>query len=260
MKPSKEDVARQFGRQSRAYAVSRVHARGSDLAMLIALLDLHPHMTALDVATGAGHTAFALAPRVQTVVAVDLAPEMIEETRAGARERGLTNIEARVMDVEALDFPDESFDVVTCRIAPHHFLDVQQAVQEMARVLRPGGQLGLEDSVAPPVSSLDRFINQVETLRDPTHVRSYTEDEWRSMLEAAGLEIRAAEPHHNTHDVAEWVERSGIGAEAVERVYAAFGAASPAARRHFNLGFNQSRVVSFIDDKVIFRADKKKRA
>jgi SAM-dependent methyltransferase len=160
------------------------------------------------------------------------------------------------MDSEALSFPDASFDAVTCRIAPHHFLDVPAALREIARVLRPGGHFALEDSIAPPDPALDSFINEVEKLRDPTHVRSYTEAEWRFMLEAAGLEIRSSQPNRKSHDIPEWIERSDIGPDATERVYDAFAAAPPAARQHFNIHYQNGRATTFTDDKLIFRADK----
>lgn len=256
MKPTKEAVARQFGRTSHAYASSATHAAGADLGMLVEMLDLRPDMAALDVATGAGHTALAVAPHVRSVIAIDLAPEMLARTRELAASRGLSNLRTAVMDVEALAFPDESFDMVTCRIAPHHFLEVELAVREIARVLRPGGQFGLEDSCSPPDPVLDRFINEVERLRDPTHVRLYTEAEWRAMLEAAGLRVRSVRPHRKTHAVDEWIERSGIDRAATERVYAAFAAAPPVARRHFDIRFADGRAVRFTDDKLILRADR----
>ena len=159
------------------------------------------------------------------------------------------------MDCEDLDFPDATFDAVTSRIAPHHFLDITRAIREIARVLRPGGQLALEDSCVPADPELDRFLNDVEKLRDPTHVRSYSEREWREMLEAAGFTLRTSRMYRKTHAVAEWVERSGIGQVAQDRLYAAFGASSPAARAYFYIQYDGEGAVRFTDDKLILRAD-----
>lgn len=257
MTVTKDDVARQFGRMAEAYASSPGHARGADLALLIGLLDLRPEMAALDIATGAGHTAAALAPHVREVVAADLAPRMIERVRALSAERGLDNVRAVVMDVEALDLPDAAFDVVTCRIAPHHFLNIAQALREIARVLRPGGQFALEDSCAPADPALDAFINDVEKLRDATHGRNYTAMEWESMLHAAGFTIGPREIYRKTHDVADWIARAGIDEAATERVYAAFAAATPAARAYFDLQFAGDRAITFTDEKLLLRADKR---
>jgi ubiquinone/menaquinone biosynthesis C-methylase UbiE len=260
MKPTKADVARQFGRMSHAYASSPEHARGTDLDILLQLLDLHPQMAVLDVATGAGHTAVAIAPYVARVMAIDLAPEMIEQVDVLAASRQLDNVRAIVMDGEALEFPDASFDIVTCRIAPHHFVDIDVALREIARVLRPGGQFGLEDSCAPADPALDRFLNDLEKLRDPTHVRSYTEAEWRAMLQAAGFEAPAIPVHcyRKTHSVGEWIERAGLDAATTEQVYAAFDAAPVGARQHFDLLYEDGRAVSFTDEKLILRVDRRR--
>lgn len=253
---AKEEVIRQFGGSAAAYASSPGHARGDDLAMLIDMLDLQPDMTALDIATGAGHTAAALAPHVRSVVAVDLTPEMIEQARALAASRGLDNVEARVMDAEALDLPDQSFDVVTARIAPHHFLDIRRAVREMARVLRPGGRLGLEDSCAPADPALDRFINHVDWLHDRTHVRSYTQAEWEGMLREAGLEVTATTLYRKRHTLKEWIERSRLDAAGEKELYAAFAAASEAAREYFDIEYEDGKAVRFSDEKLLLRAEK----
>ena len=256
MRPTKAEVAHQFGSRSHAYATSPTHAGGADLEMLAEALQLAPTMRVLDVATGAGHTALAVAPRVQRVMAIDLAPEMIEQALTLAAQRGITNLQAQVMDCEALSFPGESFDAVTCRIAAHHFLDVEAAVREVYRVLRPGGRFGLEDTTSPADPDLDRFLNEVEKLRDPTHVRNYTDMEWRSMLEAAGFAVKSVQLYRKTHGVAEWIERSGVDRDATERVYAAFAAAPVAAREYFEIAYDGGRAVRFTADQMIFRADR----
>jgi ubiquinone/menaquinone biosynthesis C-methylase UbiE len=162
-----------------------------------------------------------------------------------------------VHDVEALGFADASFDAVTCRIAPHHFLDIKRAVREIARVLKPGGVFVLEDNVAPESKRFDAFVNDVEKRRDPTHVRSYTVAEWRAMLAEAGLPVQRVRHYRKTHDVADWIGRSGIDSATADSVYAAFSAADKVTRRHFRIGFDDTgRATTFTDDKVILRATK----
>src|SRR5207253_5895829 len=178
MKPTKSDVAHQFDRMSHAYARSSDHAHGDDLAVLLDYLRPQSEMRVLDLATGAGHTAAAVAPHVAEVVAIDIAPAMLERTRELAAARGLRNVITAMMDVEALEFEDASFDAVTCRIAPHHFLDIDRALAEVARVLRDGAAFVVEDSVVPDDRELDAFLNGVEAIRDPTHVRSLTSAGW----------------------------------------------------------------------------------
>lgn len=249
-------VVRRFGRAAAAYAESPGHAGGADLERLVALLAPHSGMAVLDLATGAGHTAAAVAPHARTVLAVDVAPEMLERTRALARERGLANLRAGRMDAHALPLPDACFDGVTCRIAPHHFHALGRAVAEIARVLRPGGRFALEDSCAPADPELDRFVNAVERLRDPTHVRAHSEREWRAMLENAGLRVLASEIHRKTHAIEPWMERSGLDEAGRERVREAFRAAPEAARAHFALELEDGRPVRFTDDKLLLVAEK----
>lgn len=256
---TKDDVAKQFGRQSKEYATSVGHAFGPDLPILLEMLKPNAKMRVLDVATGAGHTAAAVAPLVAHVVATDLTSEMVAETLALFSKREITNGQAQVEDVEALSFADASFDAVTCRIAPHHFIDINKAVSEIARVLKPGGVFAMEDSIAARARKLDQFINNVERLRDPTHVRAYTLAEWRRMLAANGMSVQRTRVYHKTHDIADWIKRAGIDEQAQEAVYAAFAAAPKPVRDHYKLKFDKDgRATFFTDDKVILRATKRR--
>ena len=255
---TKDDVAKQFGRQSKEYATSVGHAFGPDLPILLEMLKPNAKMRVLDVATGAGHTAAAVAPLVAQVVATDLTAEMVAETLALFAKREIANGQAQVEDVEALSFADASFDAVTCRIAPHHFIDINKAVSEIARVLKPGGVFALEDSIAARARKLDEFINNVERLRDPTHVRAYTLAEWRRMLSANGLRIQRTRVYRKTHDIADWIMRAGIDEQAQESVYAAFAAAPKPVRDHYKLKFTDGRATHFTDDKIILRATKRR--
>lgn len=256
MKPTKEDVARQFDRMSVAYARSDTHAGGDDLDILIRFVAPTEGMHVLDVATGSGNTAAALAPFVKSVVAIDIAPSMLERTRELAARKGLTNLTTALMDVEALEFDDESFDVVTSRIAPHHFIDIAKAIRQIARVLRPGGAFVVEDSVVPDDSELDSFLNDVEKLRDPTHVRSLNAAEWTALLTSAGLAQTASTVCGKPHGFADWIARAGMDEDSAERVYAAFAAASPDAVDRFAIVYENGRAVRFTDEKIIIRAEK----
>lgn len=259
MKPTKEEVARQFDRMSTAYARSEAHAGGDDLDILIRFVAPTKDMHVLDVATGSGNTAAALAPSVKSVVAIDIAPSMLERTRELAARKGLTNLSTALMDVEALEFEDASFDVVTSRIAPHHFIDIAKAVREIARVLRPGGAFVVEDSVVPDEPELDKFLNDVEKLRDPTHVRSLNAGEWTALLASAGLQQTQSTVCGKPHGFADWIARAGMDDVAAERVYAAFAAAPATAVERFAIVYENGRAVRFTDEKIIIRAEKTKR-
>lgn len=136
----KDRVRRQFAATAAAYVNSEGHARGDDLAILVRLARPAASDRALDIATGGGHAALALAPLVSEVVATDLTVEMLEAARAFISEQGARNVRFEVADAEQLPFPDAAFDIVTSRIAPHHFPQPELFVQEAARVLRPGGR------------------------------------------------------------------------------------------------------------------------
>lgn len=224
------DVRLQFGRAAEAYATSSVHARGADLDRIVDYARPRPTDVVLDVSTGAGHTAMTLAPHVARVVAVDLTPEMLAVAGRLAAGRGLRNIEFREADVRRLPFADGLFDIVTCRTAAHHYPDLAQAVHEMARVLRPGGRLVISDTISPPDEVADRFINAVETLRDPTHVRDWSVAEWEAALGGAGLTIQAAEEMPLELDFEDWVRRSATPPE-LREVLAGMLQSAPARLR-----------------------------
>ena len=135
---SKDLVQQQFGANAAAYATSTVHAKGASLARLVELVKPKADWAALDIATGAGHTALAFAPHVASVIASDLTPEMLVESAKLAAAKGYANMTTAQADAERLPFPDATFDLVTSRIAPHHFPDIPAFLRESRRVLKPG--------------------------------------------------------------------------------------------------------------------------
>ena len=239
-----------------AYAQSAGHASGDDLETVVAFAAPSADMHALDVATGSGNTAAAIAPHVESVVAIDIAPAMLERTRELAIKRGLTNVSTELMDVEAMRFPDACFELVTSRIAPHHFLDIDRALREIARVVVRSGAFVVEDSVVPEDPQLDRFLNDIEILRDPTHIRSLTPSEWRSKLIAAGFIPTRETTCRKTHDIAEWIGRAGLDAAGIDAVYDAFAAAPPSAIAAYSIEVADGRAIRFTDEKIIIRAEK----
>lgn len=246
----------QFGATAEAYVASPGHASGDDLARLIELADPRESEHALDVSTGGGHVALALASRVQRVVASDLTPLMLAAARRHISERGATNVEYVVADAEQLPFLDGAFDLVTVRIAPHHYADIQAAVREMARVLVNGGRLVVIDNIAPEDSTLDAAMNDWERRRDPSHVRAYTATEWRAFVEAAGLRVTQSETARKTHAFAPWVERMRMPAEARASLEADMVAAPASVREAFAVVVADGRVQSWSSDFILLRAEK----
>lgn len=187
----KDSIRRQFGDVAAQYATSPIHASGPDLEAMLAAVPLTGGERLLDAGCGAGHTALAFAPRVAEVVAVDLTEPMLAQARRLAAGRGLTNVTFQQGDIEDLPFPDASFDIVTSRYSAHHYPHPAAALREVARVLRPGGACLLVDVVAPDDPAQDTFLNAIELLRDPSHVRDHTAAQWLALLTGAGLRAEA---------------------------------------------------------------------
>src|SRR5258708_7078432 len=158
----KSAVQNQFGKVAANYRTSSVHASGEDLQWMVQTAQLTGTERVLDAACGAGHTAVTFAPHVREVVALDFTPAMLEQVEQLAAERQLTNISSRSGDVEKLPFEAHSFDLVVTRYAAHHWPHPLTALQEIARVLKPGGQFLLDDTVAPAEPLHDTFMQAVE--------------------------------------------------------------------------------------------------
>jgi ubiquinone/menaquinone biosynthesis C-methylase UbiE len=206
----KARVQSQFGASSDAYASSDIHARGESLALLLELTQPRPEWQALDVATGAGHTALAFAPHVGRVVATDLTREMLAKTAELAAARGLANLETREADAEALPFEAGSFDLVTCRLAFHHFPNPRQAIAEFARVLKPGGVLGFTDNIVTPDKQAAGYYNAYEKLRDPSHNWVYPLVRLQAMFEEAGLKVEATRELSKEFEFHNWADRQRV--------------------------------------------------
>ena len=250
----KAQIEERFGSSAQAYADSAGHRGGPDLDRMLELAGLHGDEEILDVATGAGNTALAFAPLVRRVVALDLAEGMIATTRARFEDAGFGNAEFVVRDAENLPFADESFDVVTCRIALHHFLDVARSTREVFRVLRPGGTYLMEDSLGPDAEAVAAFLHDAECLRDRTHVRSYPRSEWIRILHAAGFLTDRAEVFRKRHDFEAWLERGGTPDADKDALRAAFLSAPEPVRAVLEIETEGGRVRAFTDEKILLAA------
>jgi ubiquinone/menaquinone biosynthesis C-methylase UbiE len=203
----KEYAQRQFENVANNYRTSDVHARGEDLVRMTAIAGLMGTEHVLDAGCGAGHTALAFAPYVSRVIAYDLTPAMLEQVEQLSRERGIPNVTTRQGDVEELPFNDGTFDVVVSRYSAHHWPHPVNALREFYRVLKPAGQLILSDIVAPDEPAPDTFLQAIELLRDPSHVRDHTITQWIAMLGEAGFHSEIVFTWQLPLNFAEWVTR-----------------------------------------------------
>jgi SAM-dependent methyltransferase len=183
-----------WSERAQLYRDSAAHREGEDLDLLVEWAEGAD--TALDVATGGGHVARRLREAGMNVVTIDSAPGM----RPDVVSRG-----------EDLPFADASFDVVACRVAAHHFDDVPKAVSEMARVSRD--RVILVDNLF-----LDEDAEEADRVRDPSHVRNWSEGEWRGFFASAGLQVDAARRLEKPIEVEPWLERAGTSEEEAQRV------------------------------------------
>ena len=206
----REKARAQFGRQAERYAASRPHAEGDSLDLMVQWGESRRSDLVLDVATGAGFTAFAFAARARRVVATDLTANMLTQARRLAAERGLTNLLFNQAEAEALPFRDEIFDIATCRLAPHHFGSVDRFLAEMRRVLKSEGRLVLCDSSSPEDPEAFAWQQQTERIRDASHVRNYSPTEWFRMTEKAGFLVDRLNTDLRSHlTFSDWVRTSG---------------------------------------------------
>ena len=201
MKSIHTAVREQFSQHADYYAQSSAHAKGDTLDVILDFAEPKGTERTLDVATGTGFTAFALAPKVGYVVATDLTPEMVAKAAELAAEQAIDNITFSVAAAESLPFATASLDLVTCRLAPHHFQDVPKFLSEVHRVLRTDGLFCLADSVStesesqteyPPninTGPLQAFFNNLDNLPEDrraaaalaidTAIRNTKQDDWR---------------------------------------------------------------------------------
>jgi ubiquinone/menaquinone biosynthesis C-methylase UbiE len=222
MRTHEQAVHEQFDPQAAAYLTSKVHAAGADLAAAVARVGgMTPApQAALDVGCGAGHLSFALGSLVRRVTAYDPSQAMLATVRAAAAERGLTSIETVQGRAEQLPFPDACFDLACTRYSAHHWLDVPAALTEMRRVLTPGGWLLVIDLLAEEQPLVDTWLQCLELMRDPSHVRDRSVSEWSELIARAGFQPVEQETFPIRLQFGPWVQRIRTPPELVTAIRA----------------------------------------
>lgn len=216
----KKRVQQQFGDKAAAYTTSAVHASQASLDRLVEVVNPRREWQMLDIATGAGHTAHAFAPHLRRVMATDITLPMASQARTVARDKDLTNVLVAQVDAELLPWPADIFDLVTCRMAAHHFPHIDRFLAEAARVIRPGGLLVVVDNLVPGSKlrgkkgrvqrEAGRYVNSFERLRDPSHQQCLSLHDWRDAFYAAGFVIEYEEVVKKVLDFHDWTARMKV--------------------------------------------------
>lgn len=237
MKSIHTSVREQFSQHADYYAQSIAHAKGDTLDVILDFAEPKGTEWTLDIATGTGFTAFALAPKVTHVVATDLTPEMVAKAAELAHEQAIENVTFSVAAAESLPFATASLDLVTCRLAPHHFQDVPKFLREVHRVLRTDGLFCLADSVSPESEKLIAWQNRVEALRDNSHVYGRPPSEWDALITDAGFSIeKKAHVRNAQMSFLWWVRPEQNPPEIVQEIRDAFAQLSPEeAQQHYTV-------------------------
>ena len=210
----REVVRQQFGKQAARFDQYLSCLESQDVvAWISSNLELAPHFSVLDVATGTGFLARSIAPQVHRVVGLDATPEMLREGVRLAKVDGIQNVVFEEGDAERLPYHDNSFDLVTCRIGMHHFQRPHSAAQEMFRVCRTGGHVAIIDITSVEDPELAAAHNRLERLRDPSHTRALTAGELKEIAEECRLEVVRTSAADVELNVGRWMDLTGTGPE-----------------------------------------------
>ncbi len=237
-------AAAQFDRQSDRYGKSHILADTQDVALGLEGVSRPPGGTALDVATGGGHTALWLARQGWAVTAGDIAPRMLESALRLCADAGLT-IQTRLFAAEEMPFAEGTFDLATVRVAPHHFSSPEKFIQEIARVLKTGGHFLLIDGTVPDdAPETEAWLHRVEKWRDPSHGRLLSRKSWEELVRAAGLKVLRSNLHPRKQPDLEWYfETAATPPENREEVLEAVRTAPSSVRESLRIGQENGKII-----------------
>jgi len=233
MQSPEEKAQRVFGDRAAFYTTSPAHTDPQVLARVVELARPQPDWVGLDIATGSGHTAFAIAPQVKSMIGIDITAEMLLEAEMLKAERAVVNVTFRPADVHNLPFSDGTFQLVTCRRAAHHFSNISRALAEIRRVLVPGGRVVIDDRSVPEDDFADQCMNLLDTLHDESHVREYRPTEWHAMMQDAGFAVEAVETYKRHRPISSLTK--SVSEENVRKIHEVVTGFTPAQRETFNL-------------------------
>ena len=195
-----------------SYLTSQVHSNPDALDRMIEIVKPKGGVV-IDVATGAGHTAYTFAPHVDRVIATDITPSMLKLTRETASKRGLHNLDVVYALAEELPFQSQALTGVTCRMGAHHFNDVPRFVREAHRALASGGWFLLVDTIGDEDDDADRQVDHLERVRDPSHRRNLRRSEWNKLATRMGFTVEHDEETTKAIEIEDWMKRMRVSDE-----------------------------------------------
>ena len=225
----------QYQDKSQAYLTSSVHAQGIEFQKMQQLIHSHQFKTVLDLGCGGGHVSYQVAPFVEQVTAYDLTPSMVELVAQQATQKGLNNVITQQGAAESLPFADQSFDCIISRYSAHHWHNVAQAMSEIYRVVAQQGKVIMVDILGHSNPVMDTFFQTIESIRDPSHVRNYSLQEWMHFAECAGFRIECIEKQHLELEFQSWTERMQTPDYAVQTIRYLQHKASDQTRQYYQI-------------------------
>ncbi len=247
-------VKTQFAKTAQAYVTSSVHAKGDELKLLLGLASEVTNKKVLDVATGGGHTALAFAKAGANVTAIDLTPTMLETAQAFVISQGVDTVKFQEAKAEALPFENQSFDIVTCRIAAHHFAEPETFVAETARVLKPDGMFLLVDNISPQDKKLAEVMNFIETTRDPSHIWAYSVSTWTQWLTKAGLELHHLTRFKRSKNFSHWTSHAQTPEAVTRELETYIFSLSEAQQQYFEVTSKEGRFETLSHEVMVLMA------
>ncbi|WP_043970788.1 MULTISPECIES: class I SAM-dependent methyltransferase [Acinetobacter] len=225
----------QYQNKSQAYLNSTVHAQGIEFAKMQHLIQSSQLKKVLDLGCGGGHVSYQIAAFADQVTAYDLTPSMVELVAEQAKQRGFDNITVQQGAAESLPFADQSFDCVMTRYSAHHWQNVAQAMAEIHRVLAPQGKVIIVDILGHSNPVMDTFFQTIETIRDPSHVRNYSLQEWMRFAESTGFRIETVEKQYLDLEFTSWTARMQTPEYAIQTIRALQKKASDQTQQYYRI-------------------------
>lgn len=205
----KDRVREQFTRTAAVFGDYAVASRVGEAEHLARLVRAGARDRAVDLACGPGTLALRFARHVRWICGYDLTPAILARARSSAAAGELRNIDFALGDAQSLPFPDASLDLAVTSYSLHHIPDPGRVIAEMARIVKPGGRVGVLDIIVPEDPQAAALNNHIERLRDASHTRTLPKTELASLFQAHGLRILAAETEEHAHTFDHWMMVAG---------------------------------------------------